>query len=575
MMSDAAGSYSRAVLDFQHARHRADMERIVARLTGKSAGLLSYNKVRRQLRARVCADLGLHNIPLDAIVGSVGRYTDFSRSFLPLQDHDAGRWARVKVAMTGLAGVPAIDVYKIGDAYFVSDGNHRVSVARQLDATHIEAYVVEVCTDVPLAPDVQPDELIIKAEYAGFLERTRLNELRPESDLTVTAPAKYDALLDHIEVHRYFMGLEQGGEVAYEESVTHWHDLVYLPVVEIIRQRGILRDFPGRTETDLYLWIAEHRSALQEWLGWEIGTEAAADDLAAQHSPRPGRVVARFGGRLMDAVTPNGLQTGPSPGAWRAGAKDRLFADILAPLDGSERSWLALEQALLVAQREDARLQGLFVVSSESERDSAAAKGIRDRFDWRCGELGIPGNLVVRVGQVAPQICDSARWAHLVVVSLAHPPARRPLARLSSGFRTLVHRCPRPILAVPGDLSSMRRVLLAYDGSAKAREALFLAAYIASRWGTKLLGVTVSEKGEAVSVTIKDALAYLQSRGVEAQWVTAEGNVPEAVLGAANEHDADLLMMGGYARSPLVEVVLGSAVDQVLREVRVPILICR
>ena len=493
-MSDGTESYSRAVLDFQHARQRADLERIVARLTGKSADLLSYDDVRRQLRAHLCTDLGLHNIPLDAIVGSVGRYTDFSRSFLPLQDHDAGRWARVKVAMTGLVGVPAIEVYKIGDVYFVHDGNHRVSVARQLDATHIEAHVVEVCTDVPLAPDVQPDELILKAEYAGFLERTGLKELRPGLDLTVTAPAKYDALLEHIEVHRYFMGVEQQREIGYEEAVTDWHDAVYLPVVEIIRERGILRDFPGRTETDLYLWIAEHRAALQEWLGWEIGSEAAADDLAAQHSPRPGRVVARLGGRLLDAVTPDELQAGPPPGAWRAGAQDRLFADILVPLDGSEGAWLALEQALLVAQREHARLQGLFVVSDESERAGKVAKGIRERFDWRCGELGISGKLVVRVGQVARQICDSARWAHLVVVSLAHPPAPRPVERLSSGFRTLVRRCPRPILAVPGNVSSMRRVLLAYDGSAKAREALFLAAYAACRWGTELLGVTVAEK---------------------------------------------------------------------------------
>ena len=78
-----------------------------------------------------------------------------------------------------------------------------------------------------------------------------------------------------------------------------------------------------------------------------------------------------------------------------------------------------------------------------------------------------------------------------------------------------------------------------------------------------------------MSEIVDEALAYLQGRGAEARWVTAEGNVPDVVLGAANEHDADLLMMGGYGWSPLVEVVLGSAVDQVLREVRRPILICR
>jgi len=82
-VSDNRVAFSAAVLDFQRARSQADLERVVARLTGKSADLLSYDDVRRQLRARVCLDRGLQDIPLDAIIGSVGRYTDFSRTFLP------------------------------------------------------------------------------------------------------------------------------------------------------------------------------------------------------------------------------------------------------------------------------------------------------------------------------------------------------------------------------------------------------------------------------------------------------------------------------------------------------------
>ena len=101
--------------------------------------------------------------------------------------------------------------------------------------------------------------------------------------------------LEHVEVHRHFMGLEQQREIPYQEAVAHWYDEVYLPVVEIIRQRGMLRDFPGRTETDLYIWLAEHRAALQDSLGWEIGPDAAAADLATRLSPRPGRVIARVG----------------------------------------------------------------------------------------------------------------------------------------------------------------------------------------------------------------------------------------------------------------------------------------
>ena len=90
---------------------------------------------------------------------------------MPRQDSDSGRWAGVKVAVTELGGLPPIEVYQIGEVYFVLDGNHRVSVAREVGARHIEAYVRQVTTKVPLSPDTEPDELIIKAELATAVFR--------------------------------------------------------------------------------------------------------------------------------------------------------------------------------------------------------------------------------------------------------------------------------------------------------------------------------------------------------------------------------------------------------------------
>jgi hypothetical protein len=272
-------TFSAAIDDFHKARSLAALKEILARITGESTQLLSFDEVRQKLKVKGSYDKGLRDIPLDAIVGSVGRYNDFTRDFLPKQDVDETRWARVKVAATGLVGLDPIEVYQIGDVYFVKDGNHRVSVARQLGATHIQAYVTEIRTRVPLTPNVKPDDLILKAEYADFLEKTRLDEYRPQSDLNVTGPGQYPILLEHIDMHRYFMGLDYQRDVSYEEAVTHWYDHVYLPIVQIIRERGILRFFPDRTETDLYLWIAEHRAALEKELGWRINPEDAAIDL--------------------------------------------------------------------------------------------------------------------------------------------------------------------------------------------------------------------------------------------------------------------------------------------------------
>jgi nucleotide-binding universal stress UspA family protein len=200
---------------------------------------------------------------------------------------------------------------------------------------------------------------------------------------------------------------------------------------------------------------------------------------------------------------------------------------------------------------------------------------VRAHFNQRCGAAGASGKLTLAVGTVLGQLCERVRWTDLVVANLAYPPSPRPLAKMGSGFRTLLRNCPRPVLAVPGKASSLSRALLAYDGSAKAEEALFVATYLASRWQIPLVVVTVMEGGRATPDTPDRAQEYLATCGVQATFVKEDGLVAEALLRAAEDHQSDLVIMGGYGHSPVVEVVLGSAVDQMLRESRKPVLICR
>jgi nucleotide-binding universal stress UspA family protein len=567
-----------AIEDFRRARRQAVLEEIFARLTGKSVDLLSYDEVRRKLKAVGESRQELKEIPLEAIVGSVGRYSDFTRGFLPRRNIDAERWAKVRVAVGGLVGVPPIEVYQISEAYFVRDGNHRVSVARELGATHIQAYVSKVRSKVDLPPDVEPDDLILKAEYTEFLEHTRLDETRPEADLNVTVPGQYQKLEEHIEVHRHFMGLEQQRYIPYEEAAAHWYDEVYLPVAYIIRRKGLLRDFPERTEADLYLWLAEHQAAMREALGWDIEREAAAADLASRFSARPQRVAARVGEKLLDAVMPDELEPGPPPGQWRqerveGRPRERLFPDILVALSGDEPGWQALEQALVVARLEGSRLHGLHVRPAE-DPDEGEIRALQDEFERRCAGAGVQGKLAVESGNIARLICERARWADLVTVSLSHPPGPQPIDKLRSGLRTMIGRCPRPVLVAPRTFSDLRAPLLAYDGSPKAEEALFVAAYIAGRWQVPLTVVTVAENGLTAQVQSR-AREYLEAHGVEAAYVEQEGVVAEAILEAGEERGCDLVVMGGYGRGPVLEMVLGSTVDGLLRTIRQPVLICR
>jgi nucleotide-binding universal stress UspA family protein len=569
-----------AIDDFHKARSLAALKEILARITGDSTQLLSFDDVRKKLKVKGSAEKGLRDIPLDAIVGSVGRYHDFTKDFLPRQDVDETRWARVKMAATGLVGLDPIEVYQIGEVYFVKDGNHRVSVARHLGATHIQAYVTEIQTRVPLTPEIKLDDLILKAEYADFLEKTRLDELRPGSDLSVTVPGQYPILLEHIDMHRYFMGLDFQRDITYDGAVTHWCDYVYSPIVQIIRERGILRFFPDRTETDLYLWIAEHRADLEKELGWKVNPEDVAIDLAVNYSQEPSLAFERRTEKVIVSLQMDVLAAGPPSGRWRqerlkSHQAEHLFSEILVPLNGRSEGWFALEQAIYIAQRESALIHGLHVIPTEEQRNEPDALKVQQEFNARCDQANVEGSLVLDVGDITQKICHRARWTDLVVVNLTYPPAPQPISKLRSGFRQLIQRCPRPILVIPQITSSLDRILLAYDGSPKAREALFVATYLAGRWGSSLTVITVRTNGNINTQTIHEAHDYLDKHAILAEYRNEKGPVTETILEVCKEIQTNLLIMGGYGYTPLLEIVLGSTVDQVLREAQKPMLICR
>jgi nucleotide-binding universal stress UspA family protein len=572
--------FARAVSDFRDARQRAALQRVLSRLTGQRTHLLSFDEVRETLRGTSTLPRGLQEIPLDAIVGSVGRYSDFTRSFLPLVDSQAERWARVKAMAEGQTGLPPIEVYKIGDAYFVRDGHHRVSVARDIGARSIEANVTEVEVKIPLSPDDSPRELILKAEYASFLERTRLDVIRPDADLRLTEAGKYPLLEEHIAVHRYFMGVDQHRDVPYEEAVAHWFDTVYRPIVDVIHDQGLLRDFPGRTESDLYLWVIQHRAELESSLGWTVDPDEAAAHLAAERSPRAGKVAERLGEKLLSSVIPDELNAGPPPGDWRKkrekrSTADRLFRELLVPLRHDTLGWEALNQAIEVARHESGKIRGLHLVAHPDEADSHQIRSLQADFKRRCHDAGVEGDLAIDVGPAARKICERAAWTDLIVVSLAHPPAPQGVARLASGFRGLIRRCPGPVLAVPRTAGPIDTVLLAYDGSPKAREALYVATYMGGVWDADLRIVAVDDKGQDTGGALDDAQSYLASYGVEATSEMVEGDAADRILDVAERHGSNLIVMGGYGANPMVEVVLGSVVDEVLRRSAVPVLLCR
>ena len=551
-----------ALQDFRSARRKADVQSVLARLSGQAAGLLPYDEVRRRLRGVESAGQRREDIPLDAIVGSVGRYGDFNRAFLPLKDSDQGRWVGVKRAMTGLSGVPPIEVYRMGDVYFVKDGNHRVSVARQLGLNHLEAYVTDVVTPVSVEPDLQPDDLILKAEYADFLERTQLHRARPDADLSVTVPGEYEHLLEHINVHQYYMGLNEKRPVSLTEAAAHWYDTVYVPVAKLIEELGLLADFPGRSAADLYLWLSRYRAELSAALGWNLSPQSVTTGVKDDFAPR------RRDERVLNRV----LDENPTT---------YLAEDILVAVSGTEVGWRALEQALVIATREHARLYGLHVVATEAAGRSETALNVKETFERRCREAGVQGQLALEVGNVISVLEARARWVNVVVAPLSYPPAAslgaglRNGVTLNRGFSSLLRRVHRPVLAVPGTAVTPTKVLLAYNGTPRADIALFASTYLAVRWNLSLSVVTVKERDKTGQKTLSPARAYLEHHGVNADYLVEDGPVAAALLDTLTSRGADLLVMGSYEYSPVLEPLLGGVLDEVLRGAQVPVLICQ
>lgn len=283
-------SFSQAArADFDEAFRKGFWRSVISWLTKHSNELLPFDEVRKRLPLRGQHYIGLKQVELNQIVGSVSRYQDFDRAFLPKQSHTRERWESVDKAHLQDVILPPIELYKLGDIYFVKDGNHRVSVAREKGQAFIDAYVIEIDIPVHLDSKLELRDLVMKQEQAQFYTETKMLDFIPDVDIEFSIPGQYTKLIEHIRVHRWYMGEELDRKISDREAVTGWYKDVYIPLIKILRRRNILSEFPDRTEADLYLWIIEHRFYLKEEYKREVSLEKAAIHFARKYSPKPFR----------------------------------------------------------------------------------------------------------------------------------------------------------------------------------------------------------------------------------------------------------------------------------------------
>ena len=278
----------RAIQDFDSARARAFRRSLTSILTGRATRLRSIEPLLRAAGLEGRAFGGVREIPVAKIVGSVapeGKAGDFDPEFLPVNRRMRERWTRIYLAMVEGDELPPIDVYKVDGNYYVIDGHHRVSVARNLGRPMINARVIDIKTRAPLDPDVDAGAMLRAAEYAAFLETTQLHRSRPDARLECSRLGRYDEILKHILGHGYFMSLELKRRVPLQEAAASWYDHVYHPIAEAIRQHKVLEQLPGWTEADVYVEVTRRWLAMSS-KGEPAGPDPAIEALLAEHHRR-------------------------------------------------------------------------------------------------------------------------------------------------------------------------------------------------------------------------------------------------------------------------------------------------
>ena len=233
--------YNEGRSKFQAIQNKVFWKELLSHLRGRHDELMSFDEIRSRLHLHEEHYEGVRDVPLDHIVGSVGRYKDFNSQFLPKRGNMRERWSRIYALANSMEGPPPIELYKVGDAYFVRDGNHRVSVARELGAKSIQAHVVELPTTVPLRPGMSAQELQSAEAYANFLDETGLSRAVPDHEsIELSVPSRYHELMGHIFLHQRVMERLEGHALTTEKATADWYYTIYKPAIDLIRKYDVL-----------------------------------------------------------------------------------------------------------------------------------------------------------------------------------------------------------------------------------------------------------------------------------------------------------------------------------------------
>lgn len=273
--------------DFSKAYGKALINEIAHLLSPKEANMISLGEIKSIIKPKNELYIGMKTIPVNKIIGSEGRYNDFDNEFFPKNQFMKNRWKHVDAANLESIVLPPIKVYELAGLYFVRDGNHRVSVAKLKGIEFIDAEVVCLQSEIVLNPVRTLNSMkkqIISYEKRNFYAETLFGDITDFWGLDFSTPGQYDIIYNHIITHKYFMNQNQTEEIEFEKAVTSWYQDVYCPIIAVVEDKKIMRSFPKRTKSDLYIWLITYWDELKKKFGDAIPFNEAADKFKKSNS---------------------------------------------------------------------------------------------------------------------------------------------------------------------------------------------------------------------------------------------------------------------------------------------------
>jgi hypothetical protein len=241
------------------------------------SALLELGQAEQRLRPFSRRYLGVQAVPVASIVGTDSRASDFDRDFRPLRSELRLRRQRLAERFPD-GNFPPIVVSKLGDAFFVVDGHHRVAAARRLGMATIDAEVTELRALWHLGPDADVVELMHGEQHRIFMEESGLAAVAPDAGISFSRPTSYRELLGNVESHGYRLIREQGRVLEPTDVAADWYERIYLRALETFQREGLE---PLATKGDLFLCVQERRRELMLDRSGATLEDAALDVLAS------------------------------------------------------------------------------------------------------------------------------------------------------------------------------------------------------------------------------------------------------------------------------------------------------